>query len=558
MSVTPLDGFVLNGSEYEMRDKLAQARIDNLVAQNNPTDGNTELLDIRVGADGHTYDSAGQAVRSQIEKLQQNIGDEVEVLNAYHKNLELSQSLKDEYTPIYDTNEGFLNKTTGIFQNSASYKTYGVIPLFPKQILNFTSYGSENTAALVRCDKDKSNAVVVIVGTGNAVIHRAIMNTTEEVQYYMTCSYATFIPDIKISNKYLLSSEIVNTTDNDVLSQFYHNDGTLRLINFAEDVKNTNNYVMTTPILLNKGSIITFKGTVSSNIPAILRTNELCSEFEPLVQGDGSKFYSYTAVETEYVVVQYMIGNPFSLYFSHSWNEDFIKTDVRKAVVSFSFDDGGTDDYKLHDLFVSKNLKCGFALIAGSDIDDTNLGQYLQWQKEGFSILSHSTDSVAMNTEDLNSGAVKTKMLNSKARLEQRGFDIHGWVTPSSELRNDFLNSVRDLYEFSYTTYYGSYPSEYNGGNAPYCSFSDDPSQLYRVHFGGTSLDKLKEIVEMTIENHGWLNIYWHSHEITTEQMTKMDAFLDYLNTKIADYKMRCLAPNIAYDYFFSVRKQDI
>ena len=69
MSVTPLDGFVLNGSEYEMRDKLAQSRIDNLVAQNNPTDGNTELLDIRVGADGHTYDSAGQAVREQINKV---------------------------------------------------------------------------------------------------------------------------------------------------------------------------------------------------------------------------------------------------------------------------------------------------------------------------------------------------------------------------------------------------------------------------------------------------------------------------------------------------------
>lgn len=69
MSVTPLDGFVLNGSEYEMRDKLAQARIDNLVAQNNPTDGNTELLDIRVGADGHTYDSAGQAIREQIQQV---------------------------------------------------------------------------------------------------------------------------------------------------------------------------------------------------------------------------------------------------------------------------------------------------------------------------------------------------------------------------------------------------------------------------------------------------------------------------------------------------------
>lgn len=66
---TPLDGFVLNGTEYEMRDNLAQSRIDNLVAQNNPTEGNTELLDIRIGADGTAYDSAGQAVRGQITKI---------------------------------------------------------------------------------------------------------------------------------------------------------------------------------------------------------------------------------------------------------------------------------------------------------------------------------------------------------------------------------------------------------------------------------------------------------------------------------------------------------
>ena len=54
-------------SEAENNKKALENQIANIVAINNKTDGNSELVDIRTGADGIVYPSAGDAVRNQVE-----------------------------------------------------------------------------------------------------------------------------------------------------------------------------------------------------------------------------------------------------------------------------------------------------------------------------------------------------------------------------------------------------------------------------------------------------------------------------------------------------------
>ena len=65
-----LENLLANKADTEK----VNARIDNIIAQNNPTNGNSELIDLRTGADGKAYGSAGTAVRTQFKHLSERVG----------------------------------------------------------------------------------------------------------------------------------------------------------------------------------------------------------------------------------------------------------------------------------------------------------------------------------------------------------------------------------------------------------------------------------------------------------------------------------------------------
>ena len=72
------------------------SRVDNIIAHNNDTEGNTELLDIRTGADGNIYATAGNAVRVPYNKLK-NAFDSVTMSESVFADTEFDSTVNDKY-----------------------------------------------------------------------------------------------------------------------------------------------------------------------------------------------------------------------------------------------------------------------------------------------------------------------------------------------------------------------------------------------------------------------------------------------------------------------------
>ena len=106
-------------------DLVARERIDNLVANNNPTDGNSELIDIRVGANGKTYNSAGEAVRSQSGFMSEQVTS-------------IMSSRSDSEPQIQSFGDIPINKGALLWR--AKYETFTDVDENTKQIINRYSY----------------------------------------------------------------------------------------------------------------------------------------------------------------------------------------------------------------------------------------------------------------------------------------------------------------------------------------------------------------------------------------------------------------------------------
>lgn len=150
---------------------VERSRIDNLTAlPNGSTTGDAELADIRVGADGVVYASAGAAVREQICGVNESLLEGFEMLHTGQKNV----------TP--ELVDGFVRSNGEISDNALGgfYKRTGCIAIpvsCTKIVHNFRVSGNDDASAFFDSSKTFISSFVAAEVTSIPVNAKYVMLT---------------------------------------------------------------------------------------------------------------------------------------------------------------------------------------------------------------------------------------------------------------------------------------------------------------------------------------------------------------------------------------------
>ena len=226
----------------------------------------------------------------------------------------------------------------------------------------------------------------------------------------------------------------------------------------------------------------------------------------------------------------------------------------RKAVICFTFDDGRTTDSTVYNIFKEKGMVCSFALPTTVS---SRYSEYLQYQKDGFEILSHSTDSDGMSDASASVSSIESKFKNSKKNLENAGFNITAWVTPRSAMHEDYIPALRKYYDLGFTIYCGKWEDDANGHMIPYNTLTDDLHGLWRVALESTSIERVKLAIDEAVANTGYLNFYAHdfSNGLTQNELKEV---LDYVKTYVNAGTCIVTTVTKGYLHYYTLRHSDL
>lgn len=227
---------------------------------------------------------------------------------------------------------------------------------------------------------------------------------------------------------------------------------------------------------------------------------------------------------------------------------------IRKPTISFIFDDGLPSTSDLVSLFDSYGWKCGFAILANSNLPNIK-DNFLSYQSKGYEILSHSTNGVAMQDDSLTIDDVETKMKKSKEILINNGFNITGWVTPSTWLNNKYFDNLCKYYE------YGFGHLDTNQVVNHHVFWGNDIRQLERWSLQSKTLEQTKTEIDSTINECGYLCFYAHAYPSTQNDnftIENMKIIMDYIKKYIDNGKVQVLTPRCAINDYYTVRHSDL
>lgn len=283
----------------EQADNLLSARMDTFTQlPSGSTSGDAELIDIRVGADGVTYPTAGDAVRGQVTDLKSDIG--------------VSDVTFTEVSGKYiskNSNEA----------SSAPFSRSVPIAVSKGEIINFTAKGYNTEVAMIAVSNaDATSFTAKVISVDSTV---RLYTYTVEADGYIVVSYnngsthSLVIKSAEISNEALsnrldaLNEDATKGIIADSDLSIIVNDNPLavgeagKYVNKNSGVSNSSNFNISVPITLEKGQYLIFNAKGYLKDVAILARVNSDSTYTALIKSVDNDEHTFKYLATENVTV---------------------------------------------------------------------------------------------------------------------------------------------------------------------------------------------------------------------------------------------------------------
>lgn len=184
------DRTVANLTETVESNKTAtDSQIANIIAHNNDTEGNTELIDVRTGSDGTVYESAGMAVRAQTKQIAEEI-DRV-------------SNIKEKFKGVFDS--VFVNN--GVLQSNNDSKSV-IVKMAAGAKYDIKAYGTFNRFRIYAANSATE-------GTTPVEVYKKTPGKYEEFIFLNNESYKILIVFLDYnSDNFDCDLSIIETLDN--------------------------------------------------------------------------------------------------------------------------------------------------------------------------------------------------------------------------------------------------------------------------------------------------------------------------------------------------------